>query len=225
MINLIARSPASTAAAGRTISIGMESTALALPLRGRPREFDAEQALTAALRIFWTHGYEGASLTALTEAMGISRPSLYAAFGNKEALFRAAFDLYERDKLAYMQSALDAPTLRGVAERLLRGAFALQCEGGPKGCLGVISSSACGVEANSIKEEVVRRRASSHQAMIARFERGAAEGDLPQGFTPEALSRYLMTVMQGLSVQASGGATSDELAGLVETALAVWPTR
>lgn len=203
----------------------MESAVLAPPSRGRPREFDVERALTAALRVFWSHGYEGASLTELTGAMGISRPSLYAAFGNKEALFRAAFDLYERDKLAYMKSALDAPSVRGVAERLLRGAFALQCEGGPKGCLGVISASACGVEAGSIKEEAMRRRTSSHRAMIARFERGQTDGDLPDGFTPEGLARYMMTLMQGLSVQASGGATPEELSDLVETALAIWPTR
>src|SRR3954449_2107155 len=88
--------------------------------RGRPREFCVDGALAAALRVFWTKGYEGTSLTDLTEAMGVTRPSLYAAFGNKEALFRKALDLYEREKLAYVGEALKAPTSRGVAERLLR---------------------------------------------------------------------------------------------------------
>ena len=91
--------------------------------RGRPREFDVDEALAAALRVFWTKGYDGASLSDLTDAMGITRPSLYAAFGNKESLFRKALDLYEREKLAYVGEALAAPTSRQVAERLLRGAM------------------------------------------------------------------------------------------------------
>lgn len=216
-----------------TISIGMESladsveaAAVCTAPRGRPREFDVEAALAAALRVFWLRGYEGASLSELTEAMGITRPSLYACFGNKEALFRKALDLYEREKLAYMETALDAPTVRGVAERLLRGALKQQsnsCD--PKGCLGVISSVACGVEAESIKAEVIARRESARIALVGRFARGKAEGDLPDTVEPEALARYLYTVMQGLSVQASAGATCAELGGLVETTLAIWPGR
>lgn len=204
----------------------MESTETLVAPRGRPREFDVDTALASALRVFWTRGYEGASLTELTEAMGVTRPSLYACFGNKEALFRKALDLYEREKLAYMETALDAPTVRGVAERLLRGALQQQsssCD--PKGCLGVTSSVACGPEAESIKAEVIARRAPAHAALIARFERGKAEGDLPDHIEPDALARYLYAVMQGLSVQASTGATCPELGSLVETTLAVWPGR
>src|SRR3546814_14799860 len=89
---------------------------LCTPVKGRPREFDVGDALAAALRVFWSKGYEGASLTDLTEAMGITRPSLYAAFGNKEALFRKALDLYEEEKLAYVRGALDAPTAKGRSE-------------------------------------------------------------------------------------------------------------
>src|SRR6201990_2545683 len=92
-------------------------------LRGPPREFDVDEALTAALRVFWSKGYEGASMTDLTEAMGITRPSLYAAFGNKEALFRKALDLYEREKMDYVGVALAKPTAREVAETMLRGAL------------------------------------------------------------------------------------------------------
>jgi len=162
----------------------------------------------------------------LTAEMGITKPSLYAAFGNKEALFHKALDLYEREKLAYMRSALDAPTARGVAEKLLRGALEIQmssCD--PKGCLGVISMSACGIEAESIKAEVVKRRASSEAALIARFERAKTEGDLPDTIEPVALVRYLTALLQGLSVQGGSGATCQELSQLVETSLSVWPTR
>ena len=204
----------------------METSVISGTQRGRPREFDPDQALAAALAVFWRRGYEAASLTELTEAMGITRPSLYACFGNKEALFRKALDLYGRDKLAYMQAALEAPTARGVAERLLRGALEMQtstCD--PKGCLGVIASLACGAEAESIRAEVLARRAASDAALIERFKRAKAEGDLPDAVDPEALARYLGAVIQGLMVQASGGVGCEKLTKLVDTALMVWPGR
>jgi AcrR family transcriptional regulator len=204
----------------------MEQDLAPAPVKGRPREFCVEEALASALRVFWSRGYEGASMAELTAEMGITKPSLYAAFGNKEALFHKALDLYEREKLAYMRSALDAPTARGVAEKLLRGALEIQmsnCD--PTGCLGVISMSACGIEAESIKADVVKRRASSEAALIARFERARAEGDLPETIEPVALVRYLTALLQGLSVQAGSGATCQELGQLVETSLSVWPTR
>ena len=194
--------------------------------KGRPREFCVDQALAAALGVFWRRGYESASMAELTEAMGITKPSLYAAFGNKEALFRKALDLYEREKLGFMQTALDAPTARGVAERLLRGALAMQTDGGnPRGCLGVISSVACGIEAESIRAEVIARRASSQRALVERFERANAEGELPDTIDPEGLSRYLLALLQGLSLQAGAGASCDQLKELVETSLQLWPTR
>ncbi len=192
--------------------------------KGRPREFCVDQALAAALRVFWSKGYEGSSLSDLTEAMGITRPSLYAAFGNKEALFRKALDLYEREKLAFMGEALQAPTSRQVAERLLRGALDMQtseCE--PRGCLRVISSVACGAEAESIRAEVLERRASSHQALLDRFQRAKDEGDLPPNVEAEALANYLSALLQGMSIQAGGGASRKQLEDLVATGLAMWP--
>ena len=192
--------------------------------RGRPREFCVEDALSAALRVFWSKGYEGASLNDLTEAMGITRPSLYAAFGNKEALFRKALDLYEREKLAYIGAALEAPTARGVAERLLRGALEMQITGSdPKGCLGVINSVACGAEAESIKAEVLLRRASSEAAMLERFKRAKAEGDFPEHIEPAGLVSYLTALCQGLALQGGGGASPADLERLVETSLGLWP--
>ncbi len=202
----------------------MEATTCSAP-KGRPREFCVDAALAAALRVFWTKGYEGASLTDLTEAMGINKPSLYAAFGNKEALFRKALDLYEREKLAYMNEALSAPTARGVAEQLLRGALALQtCDLGPKGCMGVIHSVACGTEAESIRAEVITRGEKVHEALVERFDRAKAEGDLPLHIEASGLAAYLKALLQGLSVQAGAGATPAELELLVQTSLAFWPT-
>jgi AcrR family transcriptional regulator len=193
--------------------------------KGRPREFCVDEALTAALRVFWSKGYEGASLSDLTEAMGITRPSLYAAFGNKEALFCKALDLYEREKLAYVNEALGAPTARQVAERMLRGSLAMQtseCE--PKGCLGVMSSVACGEGAESIRAHVAARRASSHQAMIDRFARAKAEGDLPSHVDVEGLTAYLIALLQGMAVQAGSGVPAHQLERLIDTSLAVWPS-
>lgn len=215
------------------IPLGMESiedsVALiepAAPTRGRPRQFCPEEALTAALQVFWARGYEGASMAELTEAMGITKPSLYACFGNKEALFYKALDLYERDKLAYVQKALVAPTAKGVAEQFLRGALALQTgTTDPRCCLGVISAVACTTQADSIKHEVMARQESSSRAIVERFRRAKAEGDLPEGVEPEALQSYLSAVLQGMGVQASSGACREQLAQLVETTLALWPGR
>lgn len=195
-------------------------------VRGRPREFDPDEALASALRVFWTRGYDGASLAELTEAMGITKPSLYACFGNKEALFKKALDLYERDKMAYVGRALDAPTARGVAERLLRGALATHCgSDDPHGCLGVISTVACTNEIDSIRDHVAARRASSEAALVERFERATAKGDLPQGVDPKALASCLTTVLQGLSVKAQGCACPSELQGTVDAFLSIWPSR
>ncbi len=203
----------------------MESV-VTLPHKGRPREFCTDAALAAALRVFWSKGYEGASLADLTEAMQITRPSLYAAFGNKEALFHKALDLYEAEKLEYTRVALEQPTARAVAEHFMRGALAMQtsqCD--PKGCLGVISAMACGAEAESIKADVIARRASSQAALVDRFEQAKRDGDLPAHVDALGLTSYLYALLQGMAVQAGSGATRAELERLVDTSLAVWPSR
>jgi len=204
----------------------MESPVSCCVPKGRPREFDVDEALTAALRVFWRRGYEGASMAELTAEMGIAKPSLYAAFGNKEELFKKALDLYEREKLAYISEALKEPTSRRMAERLLMGALKMQtssCD--PKGCLGVISSIACGPEAASIRQDVIERQKSGRQALINRLDQYREEGDLPADIESEALARYLTAVLQGLAVQAGAGASYDELKSLVDMAMRTWPGR
>ena len=194
--------------------------------KGRPREFCVDAALAAALRVFWSKGYEGASMADLTEAMGITKPSLYAAFGNKEALFNKALDLYEREKTDYMRAALDAPTARGVAERLMYGALDMySCPENPNGCLGVINSVACGAEAECIRDAVVARSAAAKQAMLERFTRAKAEGDFPEDVDPAGIAAFLTAMNQGMAVQAGAGATRAELERLVETGLKLWPGR
>jgi AcrR family transcriptional regulator len=193
--------------------------------RGRPREFCVDQALAAALRVFWEKGYDGASLTDLTEAMGITRPSLYAAFGNKEALFRKALDLYECEKMHYVGQALAQPTARKVAETMLRGAVEnMTSTDQPRGCLGVITSFSAGPDAQPIREELMERGKVIHQSVVERFERAQAEGDLPAHIDVAGLADLLKALFQGISVQASNGAAREELDRLVETGLALWPS-
>jgi len=193
--------------------------------RGRPREFCVDDALAKALRLFWTKGYEGTSLNDLTEAMGITRPSLYAAFGNKESLFRKALDLYAREKLQYIRRALDEPTARRVAEVLLRGAVEnASSSDEPRGCLGVITSVACGEEAQSIREDVLERGKIAKRALIERFERAKQEGDLPPDVEVESLTNLLYAIVQGICIQAGSGASREELNRLVDTGLVMWPS-
>lgn len=193
--------------------------------KGRPREFCVDQALAAALHVFWAKGYEGASMADLTAAMGITKPSLYAAFGNKEALFHKALDLYEAEKVAYTRLALEQPTARAVAEYFLRGAVEAQtASDDPHGCMGVISALACSPQAESIKADVVARRSSSQAALVERFERAKREGDLPAHIDAGGLTLYLYAILQGMAVQASTGATRAEIERMVGTSLELWPS-
>lgn len=193
-------------------------------MKGRPREFDADEVLDRALEVFWRKGYEGASLSELTEAMGINRPSLYAAFGNKEELFRKALDRYADGPAAYTREALNAPTARGVLERLLHGAAeALTHPDYPPGCLGVHGALSCGEAAESIRDELSARRAAYEVLLRQRLERARTEGDLATDIACADLARLVMTVMQGMAVQAAGGASREELRRVAEMMLRTWP--
>lgn len=194
--------------------------------KGRPREFDADEALDKAMMIFWQRGFEGASLSDLTEAMGISRPSLYAAFGNKEDLFRRALERYvERGPAAQHFAALAEPTARTVVERLLRyAAQSLTDPSHPAGCLSVQGALSCSEAAQSIKDALSALRCNGEAALTERFERAKAEGDLSASSNPAVLARYVAALLQGMSVQASGGATREQLLDVAEMALASWPS-
>lgn len=192
---------------------------------GRPREFDANEALDKALMAFWQRGFEGTSISDLTEAMGINRPSLYAAFGNKETLFRLALDRYaEIGPGALQRAALDEPTAKRVVETLLRSAaVALTDPCHPAGCLAVQGAMSCSEASESIKNELCARQSAGQAALRERLERAKAEGDLGADSDPAALARYVATLIQGMSVQASGGATQKDLLAVAEMALKSWP--
>jgi len=191
---------------------------------GRPRTFDLEKALDKALKVFWRKGYEGTSLPDLTRAMGINRPSLYAAFGNKEELFLKVLDRYAQGPAGYVRKALNEPTARAVAERLLYGAIELQSERGhPAGCLMVHGALACGDDAQAVRKELIARRAAVDAAIRERFERAKVEGDLPASCDPATLAHFLAAVIQGMAVQAASGASCEDLRGVADTALRTWP--
>jgi AcrR family transcriptional regulator len=193
--------------------------------RGRPRSFNRDHALDAAMRVFWKHGYEGASLTALTAAMGINRPSLYAAFGDKAALFREAVALYGTGPGRYVRRALGKPTAREVAETLLGGSIAVATDpANPGGCLWVQSALVTSAECDSIRQELLELRARGIEQIRARLERALTDGDLPATADPEALTLFLVSLMHGLAVQAASGHSRDSLQRAVDLALAAWPT-
>jgi len=194
-----------------------------MPL-GRPRNFDTDKALDQALKVFWAKGYEGASLPDLTHAMGINRPSLYAAFGNKQSLFKKALQRYTEGPGSYVHDALNQPTARAVAEKLLHGAVLnLTNPANPRGCLAVQGALACGDSADCMRKELIRHRESLVTALDDRLQRAKKENDLPPNSNPADLARYLATVMHGLSVQASGGATRKDLQRVASLALQAWP--
>jgi AcrR family transcriptional regulator len=191
---------------------------------GRPRAFDADKALDRALEVFWRKGYEGTAISDLTKAMRINRPSIYAAFGNKEELFRKVLDRYAEGPASYVQRALAEPTAKRAVERLLLVAADIPSEGrGPRGCLLVQGALSCGDAAESVRRELNSRRADGEAELRKRLKRARAERDLPRSADPAGLARYVVTVAHGMSVEAAAGASQRELLQVVKTAMRAWP--
>lgn len=187
---------------------------------GRPREFDAEVALDQAMEVFWRHGYEGATIAQLTEAMGINPPSLYACFGNKEGLLKAALDRYTKLRDAWMDGVVAAPTARAVAERMLMGIADKQTDpANPPGCLLVQGGIACGTGSENVPFELAARRAQNEDQLRDRFARAKAEGDLKESSDPAALARYVSAVSVGMGVMASSGADREALRQVASVAV------
>jgi AcrR family transcriptional regulator len=189
---------------------------------GRPRTFNVNDALDSAMDVFWRKGYEGASLADLTAAMGINSPSLYAAFGSKEGLFRAVLDHYDESKREFLDRILAAPTAHEVARRFLEGVADYAAD--PKnlpGCLLVLSGLTCSDDA--VPRELARHRAQKEVALKERFERARRDGDLPKSSDAGALARYLMAMSNGMAVQAAAGAGAKELHEVARLAIEAWP--
>jgi len=189
---------------------------------GRPRAFDSEKALDRAMQVFWRKGYLGTSLSDLTDAMGIERPSLYAAFGNKKSLFRKALDRYFKGPSAYLHDALQEPTARAVVERLFHAVIDLLSDPQtPTTCLWVHSALSCGDD--PLRKEFAGQRAATIAELRKRFKRAIAEGDLSADADANALAHFVLAVNFGLTVQATTGASRKELLRIAEIALRAWP--
>jgi AcrR family transcriptional regulator len=191
---------------------------------GRARAFDTDEALERAMTVFWSKGYDGTSLSDLTAAMGINRPSLYAAYGNKHELFRKALERYGEGPSAYERQALAQPTAREVAEGLLRGAADVQTDPStPAGCLATLGTTYCADDSSPAGKLLIESRLAGHAAIRQRFEQARTEGDLPGDADPKALTQYLGAVVCGMAVLAASGMTRDELDRVIELAMQAWP--
>lgn len=192
--------------------------------RGRPREFDVDQALQRAVDVFWRQGYEATTLEDLTRAMGISRPSLYAAFGNKEGAFRQAVERYARVEMAYVQEALCKPTAREVAAHYLRSNVeAITMEGKPRGCLSIQGGLAGHAQDQRVVDFLAASRQAGQDKFSQRFQEAIDAGDLAPSEDPGELAQYLTTVTAGQAVQAASGASRSTLAATAERALRAFP--
>ncbi|RJT36208.1 TetR/AcrR family transcriptional regulator [Mesorhizobium waimense] len=195
-----------------------------MPERGRPRTFDRTAALRRAMEVFWVKGYEGASISDLTAAMGINSPSLYAAFGSKQALFLEATEFYTQAEGTEIWAALDkAPTACKAIENFLRQtAKAYSQSDRPQGCLIALGALHQDSSSGAICNDLRRRRAENRAALLRRIERGVAEGELPAGFDSRTAATFYATLQHGMSIQARDGASRAALMATVAGAMAAW---
>jgi AcrR family transcriptional regulator len=190
---------------------------------GRPREFDPDQVLETAMELFWEHGFDGVSISDLTDATGINRRSLYAEFGCKEELFRRAVQRYMAGPGGYIAEALQQPTAWDVARAMVHGAADANTDDcRPRGCLLVHGALVAGENADAVREDLAQQRNHGVEALARRFDEAQAAGELP-GVDTLVASRWISAVCQGISVQARSGATRDELHKVADEALRGWP--
>jgi len=195
------------------------------PSRGRPRAFDREQALQKALSLFWAHGYEGTSLSELLAVMEIAPPSLYAAFGSKEALYLEAIELYLRGPGSFFACAMqeESNTLAFIRRVLTEAAKEFTSSSHPPGCIIISGLMNCAAAHQKIAEHLANLRMALIEAIEQRLGQGVAEGALPSGANCQQIARFYGSVIQGMSIQARDGASTDELLAVAELALKCWP--
>ncbi|MCT7659195.1 TetR/AcrR family transcriptional regulator [Mycobacterium deserti] len=196
----------------------------AVATRGRPRTFDRAEALRKAMEVFWERGYEGTSISDLTAAMGINSPSLYAAFGCKEQLFRETIAHYNETLGATAYAELrDRPTAREAIAAVLRHHAVVFCDPDhPRGCMIVLVATTFSENTRSVHEYLAKWRHAVEDDFQARIERGIAEGDVPTGVDATAVAAFYNTVNHGMAIQARDGADRAKLSAIAEAAISAW---
>jgi AcrR family transcriptional regulator len=193
---------------------------------GRPRSFDRDEALERAIAVFWEHGYDASSIALLTKAIGIGTPSLYAAFGDKRALFFEALDRYLRTYGAFTARALAEETdARNAVERLLREAAAAYTRPDrPQGCLLITAATNCSPQSADIAARLRELRTIGARALEDKIATAVRTGDVPADTDTHALATFYAAVLQGMSAQARDGASKTDLEQIAEAALQTWPS-
>ncbi len=206
------------------IALAMEQP---IPIRrrtGRPRAFDRDAALTAAMHLFWEHGFEATSIADLTRAMGITPPSLYAAFGDKQRLFREAVDRYLGGRDAVVRTIATAASAFAAARDLLVAAATGDTgEHTPAGCLLASAMVSCSADAAALREDLAAIRRAIEGALRERIERDIRAGVMPADCDADTLAGHVFAVVQGMSTLAKDGAGRDKLLRIGTTAMAGWP--
>jgi AcrR family transcriptional regulator len=195
-----------------------------MPL-GRPRTFDREAALQRAVDVFWEHGYDATSVALLSQAMGVSTPSLYSAFGDKRTLFLETLERYLHTFGAFTARALaEETTAQGAITRLLRdAAVAYTRPDHPPGCLLITAATNCTPQSDDIKARLRELRRAGTNSLEQKFSTAIGAGELPADTDPCALAAFYSAVIQGMSAKARDGATRDDLDNVATIALRAWP--
>jgi AcrR family transcriptional regulator len=187
---------------------------------GRPISFDKDAALEAAMLLFWERGYEGTSMADLTQAMGLNPSSIYAAYGDKHALFQLAVKRYMEMRAQYAGKALEEPTLEKVVRALFDETVAfLTTPGHPPTCMTLAGAVGCSVEAKPARDLMTEIRKENQIAIRKRLLKARQSGELPRGIDLDDYTRYLSTIIAGLSIQAANGSTKQELKRTAKMAL------
>ena len=187
---------------------------------GRPISFDRDAALEAAMLLFWERGYEGTSMADLTQAMGLNPSSIYAAFGDKHALFQCAVKRYMEMRAQYAGKALEEPTLEKVVRALFDSTVAfLTTPGHPPTCMTLAGAVGCSVDATPARDIMTEIRKQNEVAMRKRFLQARKSGEMSKDVNVDDYTRYLSSILAGLSIQAANGSTKAELKRTAQMAL------
>ncbi|WP_271896064.1 TetR/AcrR family transcriptional regulator [Candidatus Phyllobacterium onerii] len=190
----------------------------------RPREFDEHEVLEKAMKVFWQKGYEGASVYDLMEATGLKKSSIYKAFTSKQELFWRVNAVYQKDYLGFIDVALAQSTPRAIAEAYLRGQADLHTEGAyPWGCFETNAALACSSDGEDIQQALVESRFNLQRKLAKAFQRTEFDGPMLPDATPDDAAAYVVTLVQGMAVQAKGGVSRTELHKFVTFSMMAWP--